>query len=102
MSLLIVTLIVVVGTLGMFEVRFNWLTSIVPTVLIIVVVCDSMHVINSFTKPPKEASPVEKMQYVYRDITLPCLLTSLTTADVYFFSLINPFSEIFIVSYSSF
>lgn len=53
---------------------------IVPAVLIVVAVCDSMHVINSFAKAARHASPVEKIQYIYKDITLPCLLTSLTTA----------------------
>lgn len=77
---------IVVGVLGMFGVNFNWLTSIVPAIIMIVSVCDTMHVINEYLA--SHARGEKAVASIYRSVGLPSLVTGLTTA-VGFLSLLT-------------
>ncbi len=70
--------VIVLGTLGMFGINFNWLTSIVPAVIMIVSVCDTMHVINEYLASKETGEAAVKS--IYKSVGLPSLITGLTTA----------------------
>ncbi len=72
--------VVVMGILGLLGIRLNWLTSAVPAVIMIVSVCDTMHVIHAAASGGPADEPEVRVRRIYRRVALPCLLTSVTTA----------------------
>lgn len=71
--------VMAIGVLGVFGINLNWVTSTVPIVIIIVCVCDAVHVINEFKTLPVQAQGKEKVKLIFKHIGPPCLLTSATT-----------------------
>lgn len=69
----------VMGVLGLLGINLNWLTSTAPAVIMIVSICDAMHVISEF-RAQVELSRLERAKAIFKNIGPPCLITSLTTA----------------------
>lgn len=78
---------------------FSWILTLAPVVILIVSVCDSIHIINCYLKN-LHLSVEERIRTVVKQVGLPCFVTSVTTALGFFSiatSLIVPLRDFGIV-----
>lgn len=83
-----VVFLIVIGTLGYFGINLNWLTSVVPAVIMIVSICDTMHVINAYLSNPNNGE--KSVRDIFRKVGLPTLITSATTAIGFSAMIVTP------------
>lgn len=75
------TLIILFGMLGWLNIKLTLLSVIVPTLILVISIAYSIHVINHFQYAfAKTGSRIEAIKYVYRESTWPIFVTALTTA----------------------
>lgn len=75
------TLIILFGVLGWLNIKLTILSVIVPTLILVISIAYSIHVINHFQYAfTKTGSRIEAIKYVYRESTWPIFVTALTTA----------------------
>lgn len=65
------------------DLAFSWILTLAPIVILIVSVCDSIHIINCYLKN-LHLDVESRIRIVFRRVGLPCLITSLTTALGFF------------------
>ncbi|MBX7148020.1 MMPL family transporter [bacterium] len=74
---LLITMGITVGTLGLLGVKFNWLTTMAPAVIVIMNICDSVYIINEFQRTDYTLPAIERMRIMFKNIGAPCLFTSI-------------------------
>jgi predicted RND superfamily exporter protein len=69
------------GLMGLLGIPFNIVTSIIPVIIFPIGVADAIHLIRTyrFGRSPTGATLQSALTATYRELMLPCLLTSLTT-----------------------
>ncbi|MBU1243591.1 MMPL family transporter [Myxococcota bacterium] len=70
--------IVTLGLMALLDVRISSLLSVLPVILVIVGVSDSIHLLSPLTRTDGEPGPA--IAATFSRLWFPCLLTSLTTA----------------------
>lgn len=73
----------IMGLIYLTGSHFSWMLAIAPGIILIVSICDSVHILNRYLKK-SELTKEAKIQKVLSEIGLPCLLTSITTAVGFF------------------
>lgn len=71
------------GVIGMSGLSFNWLLAMTPGVVLIISVCNAIHVINAFLNHP-EPDNRQRLSLVVRLLWLPCFFTCLTDIAGFF------------------
>ncbi len=75
------TALIVVGTMGMLDIRLNVITNILPPLLIIIGISDSIHLIARYRDELKKKDDrIAAGQTTVRHLGAACFLTSATTA----------------------
>lgn len=64
---------------GSFGLRLNLLSTLIPTIIILLGLMDVMHILNEFRKSPPGSSALDKALGALKRIWKPCLFTSLST-----------------------
>jgi len=76
-----ITLIWFLGGAGLLGIKLNFLTNILPVLLIVIVFADTLHLYLKWQKKARELDePVESIRAAIQEIGPACALSSLTTA----------------------
>ncbi len=76
-----ISAVIVIGSMAIFGETMNALNNIVPSLLIIIGVCDSIHLIGRYREELEHStSKLEAARNTVRSMAVACFLTSITTA----------------------
>ncbi|MGB0978330.1 MAG: efflux RND transporter permease subunit [Croceimicrobium sp.] len=75
---------------GSFGLRLNLLSTLIPTIIILLGVMDVMHILNEFRKANGSLSAKERTYSALKSIWKPCLFTSLSTMAGFLSLAISP------------
>jgi len=78
LSLLGIVITWVMGLIHLTGQKFNWFLALVPAVVLIVSICDAVHIMNSYLHS-KETDKKKRILHVIKSVGIPCFLTSVTT-----------------------
>lgn len=93
LGIVLVTMLVVMGLYGAAGLDINMITMVLPTIVVIVGIADSIHVLFHVAEERRKGSDPARIRRAVAFIFLPCLFTSLTTA-VGFASLVTARTEV--------
>ncbi|MTI61141.1 MAG: hypothetical protein FH762_14400 [Firmicutes bacterium] len=94
------SLVILFGTLGWLKLKLSILALIIPTLVLVISVSYSIHVINHFLNGLEKGSRYKAIKYAYRESTWPILITALTTALGFISFIFVPLEPIKIVGFS--
>lgn len=77
LGLLGLVMVWVMGTIGLVGARFNWMLAVAPAVIVIVSICNSIHVINAY-RARSDLQKTDRIKHVIATLGLPCFFTMLT------------------------
>lgn len=76
-----ITLLILYGSMGWFGVPVSITSIIIPTLILVISVSYSIHIINHFQNKFREnGSRLEAIKYIYKQATWPIFITTITTA----------------------
>jgi len=100
--IIVFTLIILFGFFGWFNIKLNIISVIIPTLILVISVSYSIHVINHFQYAfERTGSRKEAVRYVYQETSWPIFVTSLTTAMGFLSFLVVSMDAIRIIGLSS-
>ncbi|WP_027338821.1 efflux RND transporter permease subunit [Halonatronum saccharophilum] len=90
-----ITLLVLYGTMGWIGIAASITSIIIPTLILVISVSYSIHVINHFQYKFRETgSRLEAIKYLYQEATWPIFITTITTALGFISFMIVPIRSI--------
>ena len=76
-----ISVVLVLGGMAIFGEKMTILSNIIPTLLIIIALADSIHIISRWTEESRKIKdPMERARKALIAMAVPCFLTSFTTA----------------------
>jgi len=83
LSIIGMIMIWIMGLIYLTGSNFSWMLATSPVIILIVSICDSVHIINRYVQN-SQLDKKARIQKVLSEIGLPCFLTSITTAVGFF------------------
>lgn len=80
---LIVVLVWSLGLMALFQVPVTLVTTILPVVLLSATMTDQIHLFDRFRRNLASSLPAESMRLAIREVSVPVVMTSLTTAAAF-------------------
>ena len=75
----VIALVWTFGLMGMLNVTFSVVTSVIPVILFPIGVAGAIHIIKAYTRLRRDADIIPAIQMTYKEQLLPCFLAAVTT-----------------------